>query len=61
MGDSTFGIKPGDTIDISIGEKHRISADENGTLSFIEVKTGSLFDEQDIVRYEDDFGRAANT
>ena len=58
VGDSTFGIKPGDTIDISIGEKHRISADKNGSLSFIEIQTGSSFDEQDIVRYADDFGRA---
>jgi hypothetical protein len=57
VGDSTFDVKPGDTIDISIGEKHRISADDNGSLSFIEVQTGSSFDEQDIVRYEDDFGR----
>jgi mannose-6-phosphate isomerase-like protein (cupin superfamily) len=58
VGDSTFAIKPGDTIDISILEKHRISADENGTLSFIEVQTGSSFDEQDIVRHQDDFGRS---
>ena len=58
VSDSTFVVKPGDTIDISIGEKHRISADENGTLSFIEVQTGSSFGELDIVRYADDFGRA---
>jgi mannose-6-phosphate isomerase-like protein (cupin superfamily) len=50
-------VKLGDTIDISIGEKHHISADENGILSFIEVQTGSSFHEQDIVRYADGFGR----
>ena len=57
VGDSTFEVKPGDTIDVTIGEKHRISADETGTLSIIEVQTGSSFDEQDIIRYADDFGR----
>jgi mannose-6-phosphate isomerase-like protein (cupin superfamily) len=57
VGESTIEVEPGDTIDMSIGEKHRISAGENGTLTFIEVQTGSSFDEQDIVRYEDDFGR----
>ena len=58
VSDSTFEVKPGDTINISIREKHRLSADENGTLSFIEVQTGSSFDEQGIFRLADDFGRA---
>jgi len=58
IGDSTFEVNPGDTIDISIGERHRISANETGTLSFIEVQSGSSFHEQDIVRHADDFGRA---
>jgi len=43
---------------ISIGTKHRIentSSDE--PLVFIETQFGACFDEDDIVRYEDDYGR----
>lgn len=50
-------LNPGDSVDISIGTKHRISNDADDPLVFIEVQTGFSFDEEDIVRYEDDFGR----
>jgi len=40
--------------------KHRIQADpDHGDLTFIEVQTGEYTGEDDIIRYEDDFGRAA--
>jgi mannose-6-phosphate isomerase-like protein (cupin superfamily) len=47
----------GDSIDVPIGSKHRISCGESETLVFIEVQTGTSFEESDIVRYEDDFHR----
>ena len=50
-------IRAGDSIDIPIGSTHRISSCDSGFLVFIEVQTGSSFSEEDIVRYEDDFGR----
>ncbi len=50
-------LRPGDSIDIPIGSKHRISCGVSRSLIFIEVQTGSSFAEDDIVRYEDDFGR----
>lgn len=50
-------VKPGDSVDIPIGSKHRISCSSPELLIFIEVQTGSSFGEDDIVRYEDDFGR----
>jgi len=46
-------------IDIPLGAAHRIenpTTDE--TLVFIEVQTGDYFGEDDIVRLEDDYGRA---
>jgi mannose-6-phosphate isomerase-like protein (cupin superfamily) len=58
MGERVFPVNEGDTIDIPIGEKHRISASEDSKVVFIEVQTGTSFDELDIVRYEGDFGRA---
>jgi mannose-6-phosphate isomerase-like protein (cupin superfamily) len=50
-------VGPGDSIDIPIGSKHRISCGEGDLLVFMEVQTGSSFAEDDIVRYEDDFAR----
>lgn len=55
--DYTFDVGTGDTIDIEIGQKHRIAALDN-PVEFIEVQTGSYFGEDDIVRYEDDYDRA---
>jgi mannose-6-phosphate isomerase len=50
-------VGPGDSVDIPIGSMHRISCGEGDPMVFIEVQTGSSFEESDIVRYEDDFGR----
>ena len=50
-------LGPGDSVDVKAGSKHRISCTSLEPLVFIEVQTGSSFDEEDIVRYEDDFGR----
>jgi mannose-6-phosphate isomerase len=50
-------VVPGDSIDVPIGAKHRISCRETDPLIFIEVQTGSSFAEEDIVRYEDDYNR----
>ena len=50
-------VGPGDSIDVPIGSKHRISSGKLEPLVFIEVQTGSSFAEDDIVRYADDFGR----
>jgi mannose-6-phosphate isomerase-like protein (cupin superfamily) len=50
-------VNPGDSIDVPIGSKHRISSGKLEPLVFIEVQTGSSFLEDDIVRYTDDYGR----
>jgi mannose-6-phosphate isomerase len=51
-------IGPGESIDIPTGSKHRITSTKSNPLVLIEVQTGLSFAEDDIVRYEDDFGRA---
>jgi mannose-6-phosphate isomerase-like protein (cupin superfamily) len=53
-----FILNPGDSIDMPIESKHRISCISEIDLVFIEVQTGSSFEEDDIVRYQDDFGRS---
>ena len=47
----------GDHIIIEKEEKHRIENVGEEDLVFIEVQTGESFDESDIVRYEDSYGR----
>jgi len=46
-----------DSIEIPLGSKHRVSNFGDDILQFIEIQLGSSFEEEDIVRYEDDYGR----
>jgi mannose-1-phosphate guanylyltransferase/mannose-6-phosphate isomerase len=50
-------LKIGEHIHIPLGAKHRMANLGNETLEFIEVQTGTYFGEDDITRYEDDYGR----
>ena len=50
-------VKVGDSVDILIGQLHRIENTSNQELIFVEVQTGTYFGEDDIERVEDDFGR----
>src|SRR5208337_1732055 len=50
-------IKIGQSVDISRCESHRIENVGAGNLVFIEIQTGEYFGEDDIKRFEDDFGR----
>ncbi len=52
-----ISLSTGQTINIAIGQKHRMRNDSNTPLVFIEVQTGSYFGEDDIIRYQDDYGR----
>jgi hypothetical protein len=51
-------VQPGDSIDIQVGSKHRISCDETESLVILEIQRGSSLPEEDIVRFEDDLGRS---
>ena len=57
LDDVTINLGPGESIDIPIMAKHRISAPSDEVV-FVEVQTGTSFDEDDIERFEDDYGRA---
>jgi mannose-6-phosphate isomerase len=54
---NTFTRKAGDTVDIEVGQPHRIGNAGTDELVFIEVQTGTYFGEDDIERIEDDFSR----
>ena len=49
--------KAGESVYIPAETKHRIRNDANVPLIFIEVQTGENLDENDIVRFEDVYGR----
>lgn len=51
-------VSRGTALDIPLGAAHRIENTGAETLVFIEVQYGEYFGEDDIVRLEDDFGRA---
>jgi len=50
-------ITKGDIIEIPQTFKHRVENTEDDKLIFIEVQTGTYFGEDDIIRYEDNYGR----
>ncbi len=56
-----FDVLPGAAVDVPVGIAHRIANPGTAPLTFIEVQRGDYFGEDDIVRLEDDFGRADPT
>lgn len=51
-------VAAGEAIDIAVGSAHRVENPGDETLVFIEVQRGNYLGEDDIVRLQDDFGRA---
>jgi mannose-6-phosphate isomerase-like protein (cupin superfamily) len=53
-------LSVGAAIDIGVGVAHRVENPGSDLLVFIEVQRGSYLGEDDIVRLQDDFGRASD-
>lgn len=58
VGDDEMETKPGEYRYIPLGEKHRLTNIGSDELVLIEVQCGSYLGEDDIVRLEDNYGRA---
>ena len=59
LGDSVVNVYPGSVLFIPKGCKHRIrNIEDRETLIFIEVQLGRYFGEDDIIRFDDRYGRA---
>lgn len=58
LDDQDITVRAGEAIDISVGAAHRVENPGDATLVFIEVQRGNYLGEDDIVRLQDDFGRA---
>ncbi len=52
-----FRKSAGQTVDVSLGELHRIGNSGEEELIFIEIQTGTYFGEDDIERVSDDYSR----
>ncbi len=57
VNDKQVSLGAGQSVDIPAETKHRVHNPGTEPLVFIEVQTGSYFGENDIERFEDDFGR----
>ena len=53
-------LSAGEAIDIPLGVAHRIGAEGSTPMVFIEIQTGDYFGEDDVIRLEDDYGRAGS-
>ena len=56
-GENVFELKENESTFIPIGTRHRLENATNDLLELIEVQSGSYLGEDDIVRFDDDFGR----
>jgi mannose-6-phosphate isomerase-like protein (cupin superfamily) len=59
VGDETKEVKAGDEVEIPQGALHRLAGGPSG-ITVLEIALGT-FDENDIERVEDDFGRAGDS
>ena len=55
--DKIFLLKENESTYIPLGSKHRLSNPEDQPLILIEVQSGSYLGEDDIIRFEDKYGR----
>ena len=60
LDDREIIVSTGEAIDIATGSAHRVENPGTDMLVFIEIQRGSYLGEDDIVRLQDDFGRAEN-
>lgn len=54
-------VAEGVAVDVPVRTAHRIASTGAEPLVFIEVQLGSSFDEEDIERLDDDYGRAGTS
>ena len=57
LGEKTLKLKKDEKVYIPVKEKHRMSNFTNENVVFIEVQNGDYLGEDDIIRYEDIYGR----
>jgi mannose-6-phosphate isomerase len=61
VGDEDLKLGPNQGVMIPLQTRHRVANPGDGALIFIEVQSGSYLGEDDIMRFEDDYDRAADS
>jgi mannose-1-phosphate guanylyltransferase/mannose-6-phosphate isomerase len=56
-GDKELNLNSNESTYIPMGNKHRLGNKSNSILEVIETQTGDYFGEDDIIRYDDEYGR----
>ncbi len=57
LGERQVELSPGAAVDIPVRTTHRIQNPGDEPFVFIEIQSGEYFGEDDIERFEDDYGR----
>ena len=57
IGDRVFNIHPNESTYVPMSTKHRLENPGKVPLHMIEIQNGEYLKEDDIIRYDDDFGR----
>lgn len=58
LDENEYTLNPGESIDIPIKAKHSLQNPYDTELKILEVQKGDYLSEEDIIRYEDIYGRA---
>ncbi len=58
LGEEKITVGQNEHVFIPVETKHRIQNDTTEEVVFVEIQAGDNLDEKDIVRYEDNYGRA---
>lgn len=61
LNEQTLDLQYGDHVFVKRGTRHRIACSGSEPVEIIEVQTGDSFEEEDIVRYSDDYGRTTGS
>jgi mannose-1-phosphate guanylyltransferase/mannose-6-phosphate isomerase len=59
VGDATLTLRQGQHVFIPQGTRHRLANQQTVVLRLLEVQVGTYLEEDDIVRYQDDYGRVS--
>ena len=57
VGEETFDVEMGSSIFIPNETIHRLENNSNNPLLVVETQMGTYFGEDDIIRFEDEYGR----
>jgi mannose-1-phosphate guanylyltransferase len=56
--DEKITVQGGDHVHIPLGARHRVSNASDEILRILELQSGDVLDEDDIIRLEDDYARS---